>query len=65
MMKMVNLIMFYFYLMDGHTIILPISTVFDNLNHVNRIPPYVVLCTNENQNIRDSELPCNQSFQKF
>lgn len=43
-----------------------ISTVFDNLNHVNRIPPYVVVMhTNENQNIRDSELPCNQSFQKF
>ena len=54
--------------MDGHTIILPRypQLCFDNLNHVNRIPPYVVVMhTNENQNIRDSELPCNQSFQKF
>ncbi|MBF2464334.1 DUF3327 domain-containing protein [Listeria welshimeri] len=43
-----------------------ITTVFDNLSHVNRIPPYVVVMhTNENQNIRDFELPCNQSFQKF
>ena len=43
-----------------------ITTVFDNLQYVNRIPPYVVVMhTNQDQEIRDVELPCNEDFQQF
>lgn len=43
-----------------------ITTVFDNLQYVNRIPPYIIVMhTNQDQDIRDVELPCNEEFQQF
>ena len=43
-----------------------VTTVLDNLLYVGRIPPYVlVLHTNEDQAVRDHELPCNEHFQSF
>lgn len=43
-----------------------ITTVFDNLHYVGRIRPTVlVLHSNEDQAIRDRELPCNPDFHNF
>ncbi len=43
-----------------------ITTVLDNLQYVKRIPPYVlVMHTNQDQDIRATELPCYEPFLQF
>jgi enterochelin esterase-like enzyme len=43
-----------------------VTTILDNLLHVGRIPPYVlVMHTNEDQDIRATELPCHEPFHRF
>lgn len=43
-----------------------ITTVLDNLQYVKRIPPYVLIMhTNQDQDIRATELTCNKRFLQF
>lgn len=43
-----------------------VTTVLDNLVYTGRIPPYVIVMhTNEDQEVRARELPCDDAFQDF
>lgn len=43
-----------------------ITTILDNLLYVKRIPPYVLIMhTNQDQDIRATELTCNENFLHF
>ena len=43
-----------------------VTTIMDNLLHVGRIPPYVlVMHTNEDQDVRATELTCHEPFHQF